>query len=478
MVLDNAVIDVSLVGWSSDQAEPQQEVLVAAAMPDQLNRLVDQLKGANLRPFCLSLIPLALKKIYLLNRDRLREESVALIDIGAFSTTIAMVQGEEVVFSREISVGGDSLTEALIDLSRTSHPGGILTYAEAEEIKRRYGIPLDEMDGEKTEEGIPVEALREGLMPIVDRLIMEIDRSFGYFKTQAENQNIDRIFLSGGGSLLKGLPQALERSFNLPMAAYDFWESLEIDRGVDQEAFGAQFPIFIVPLGLAFEDHPAINLLPFKRKSTQQVLWETGKKAATYGLLPLAFFGFLGYQFLGLQGDLDQVNRQIRQRESELSKLVGQSSEMGRLKQQEVELDQKLADYPPRMGARAPVREILGSISRKTLPNMTLTQLILTAEPLQGPSGEGTMPKSEPAVKAPGPSPNSGGREALSWEGNIQLKGTVFGPGEEVLRTLDEFIRALAGLGHFKDVRLEDLKRSEGFKTPAGDFSISVRVQY
>ena len=87
-------------------------------------------------------------------------------------------------------------------------------------------------------EGIPLEAIRDGLMPEVDRLIMEIDRSFGYYKTQAEDQTIDRILLSGGGALLKGLPKALERSFSIPIAEYNLWDSLEIDPGINSEALG------------------------------------------------------------------------------------------------------------------------------------------------------------------------------------------------------------------------------------------------
>ncbi|MBI5586391.1 MAG: type IV pilus assembly protein PilM [Deltaproteobacteria bacterium] len=477
-VLENAVIDVALVGKLADKKEAKQDVLVAAAMRDQVNQRINLLNGANLNPFCLSLVPIALTKTYLLNKDRAPNESVALIDIGAHTSTIAMVQKEEVVFSREIGIGGESLTEALMDLSRIDHPGGILNYQEAEKIKFEYGIPLDEIDEEQTEGGLTLEAIREALMPIVDRLIMEIDRSFGYFKTQAENQSIDRIFLSGGGSLLQGLRPAIGRSFNLPVADYDFWDKLEMDPEVDPAGFMGLYPLFIAPLGLAMDDDPAINLLPFKRKSSGQVFWETGKKALIYGLGPLAFLGFLGYQALGLRSDLDQLNRRIAKRQVELTRLQGTGTEMGRLRQEEAALDQKLSVYPPRMVARLPVQEILGKISRNIPSNMTLTALSLTAEPIK------EDPEPGPRAKNPAEGPNSAGGpvalngETTPWKGGIQLKGTVFGAGEEVLRSLDQFSQALAAQQGFKEIRLEDVKRSETFKSPAVDFTLSGKLQF
>jgi type IV pilus assembly protein PilM len=477
-VLDTAVIDVALVGKSSDKEERKQEVLVAAAMRDQVNQRIDLLTGAQLNPFCLSLVPLALKKTYLLAKDRPSNESVALIDIGAHTSTIAMVQKEEVVFSREIGIGGENLTEALMDLSRVGHPGGSLEYQEAEQIKFKYGVPLDEINEELTEEGFSLEAIREALMPIVDRLIMEIDRSFGYFKTQAEIQNIDRIFLSGGGALLKGLRQAIGRSFNLPVADYDFWDALEMAPEVDAAAFTGLYPLFIATLGLAMDDDPAINLLPFARKTSRQVFWQTGQKALIYGLAPLAFLGFLGYQVLGLRTDLDRIDRTLAKRQAELTRMQGAGTEMVRIGQEEAVLDQRLSVYPPRMVTRAPIREILGKISRTIPMNITLTALSLTADQKKDDSGPPAKPKNPGEVSGGAGGPVSLKGEILPWQGGLQLQGTVFGEGEEVLRSLDRFSRDLAAQEGFKEIRLEEVKRSQTFKSSASDFTLSGKLQF
>ena len=476
--LDNAVVDVALVGKSQEKKDPQQEVLAAAAIRDLANQRVNLLNSLNLRPLCLSLVPLALKKTYLLSAGRPANESVALIDIGAHASTIAMIQNEEVVFSREIGLGGGHFTETLMDLSRSVQSGKPLAYEAAERTKIIYGIPDPGLEQEQTEEGIPLEGIRDGLMPVVDRLIMEIDRSFGYYKTQAENQTIDRILLSGGGALLKGLPKALERSFNIPIAEYNLWDNLEIDPGINSEALGREYPLFIIAIGLATDDRPAINLLPYTPKSSRQAYWETGKKALAYGILPVVFTGFLAYQVLSVRSELSQLDKKISTRKGELTRLEKPRKELDKLRQQENELDQKLSVYPPKMVEKTPVQEILNRISQKVPPNITLTSFSLVMDPVkeEKPAENKANEKEKDKVKKTETGPQNGPRP--KGEGNIQLKGVAYGPGEEVLRSLDAFSRGLETVSYFSGVRLEDVKRNDTFKTPAADFSLSVRMNF
>jgi type IV pilus assembly protein PilM len=472
--LDNAVVDVALVGQSQEKKESQQEVLAAAASRDLVNQRVALLNSLNLRPLCLSLVPLALKKTYLLSAGRPANESVALIDIGAHTSTIAMIQNEEVVFSREIGLGGGHFTETLMDLSRSVQSGKPLAYEDAEQTKILYGIPDPGLDQERTEEGIPLEGIRDGLMPVVDRLIMEIDRSFGYYKTQSENQTIDRILLSGGGALLKGLPKALERSFSIPIAEYNLWDSLEIDPGIDSEALGREYPLFIIAIGLATDDRPAINLLPYTPKSSRQAYWETGKKALAYGILPVVFTGFLAYQVLSVRSELSQLDKKISTRKEELVRIEKPLGELEKLRQQENELNQKLSVYPPKMVGKTPVQEILSRISQKVPPNITLNSFSLVMDPVKEEKpAENKINEKEKGLKTE-TAPHNGPRP--KGEGNIQLKGIAFGAGDEVLRSLDAFSRGLETVGYFNGVRLEDVKRNDTFKTPAADFSLSVRM--
>jgi Tfp pilus assembly protein PilN len=146
--------------------------------------------------------------------------------------------------------------------------------------------------------------------------------------------------------------------------------------------------------------------------------------------------------------------------------------ELDRLRQQENELDQKLSVYPPKMVEKTPVQEILRRITQKVPPNVTLTSFSLVMDPVkEEKSAENKASEKEKATKTEtGPPPKG--------EGNIHLKGVAYGPGDEVLRSLDAFSRGLETVGYFRGVRLEDVKRNDTFKTPAADFSLSVRMIY
>ena len=276
--------------------------------------------------------------------------------------------------------------------------------------------------------------------------------------------------------MLKGLPKALERSFNIPLAEYNLWDNLEVDPGINSEALGREYPLFIIAIGLATDDRPTINLLPYAPQSSRQAYLQTGKKALTYGLLPVVFTGFLAYQVFSVRSELSQLDKSISTRKGELARLEKPQKELEKLRQQENELDQKLSVYPPKMVEKTPVQEILSRISQKVPPNITLTSFSLVMDPVkeEKPPENKANEKDKDKVKKTETAPQNGPRP--KGEGNIQLKGVAYGPGDEVLRSLDAFSRGLETVNYFSGVRLEDVKRNDTFKTPAADFSLSVRM--
>jgi len=120
------------------------------------------------------------------------------------------------------------------------------------------------------------------------------------------------------------------------------------------------------------------------------------------------------------------------------------------------------------MVEKTPVKEILSRISQKVPPNITLTSFSLVRDPVK--EEQPAENKSNEIVKNSETGPRPKG------EGNIQLKGIAYGAGDEVLRSLEAFSRGLETVGYFSGVRLEEVKRNDTFKTPAADFSLSVRM--
>ena len=432
-------------------------------------------------PTCLTLIPLGLKRSYLLSSSRVTEESVALLDIGAQTTTIAMVQKDELVFSREVGLGGMDFTQAVIDLSRDLKPGFPLEVQDAEKIKFQHGVQGEDLSSsgeEVNDQGLPLAALHRSMSPVLERLILEIDRSFGYFKTQVEGASIDRIFLSGGGSLLKGLPEAIQKTFNLPVEGYNLWNTLEVHPGVDRKLLEASAPLLTIAIGVAVEEKPLLNLLPLEKKGRFPTLGENQKKVLAFGVMGLLFFGFLGNQYFSSSSELRKLEKKIALRQQEISRMEVSKKDLENLKWKQDQLDQQLTAYPPTMIERVPAQEVLLEVGRRLSPNMTLTSfsLIPAPEPVGEKGGEkkaSTGPDSVQPEK-----PGLGLKAKAKRERQLLLKGIVFGPGDQILKALDDFSRGLEQVSYITQVRLEEIKKNELFGTlSAQDFQMIIRLK-
>lgn len=153
----------------------------------------------------------------------------ALIDIGAQKTNINIMNGQTSCFTREVYVGGEDMTEAV-----GKHLG--LSPPEAEAVKRK---------GEQ-EAGV-LEAVGQTL----DDLANEIFLSFDYFENQSE-QHIETVFLSGGGSRLRGLGAVFSDTLGRPVKKWNPAAGMEIALGERQASkLRENAPQMAVALGLA-----------------------------------------------------------------------------------------------------------------------------------------------------------------------------------------------------------------------------------
>ena len=116
---------------------------------------------------------------------------MVLLNAGASATNINILSGEQSVFTRDISIGGNAYTEAL---QRELN----LTVEQADQLKRGHDLP------EAT-----YEDARPVLRAVTEHVILEIQKTFDFFKATAASDRIDRIYLSGGASQVDGFAAAV-----------------------------------------------------------------------------------------------------------------------------------------------------------------------------------------------------------------------------------------------------------------------------
>jgi len=162
---------------------------------------------------------------------------VALLNIGASTTNINILNGARSVFTRDATFGGNQYTSLL-----QKELG--LTFDQAERVKR--GMPMPE--GSEHREIEPI------LDTVSDILALEIQKTMDFYRATVEDGEsaVQKILVSGGGSKLKGLVEFLARRFEIPAEVFDPFRKIRVDsRGFDPEYMREIVPEMAIAVGLA-----------------------------------------------------------------------------------------------------------------------------------------------------------------------------------------------------------------------------------
>lgn len=131
-------------------------------------------------------------EVFALSRAAIREKEkiVALLDLGAYSSTISIIEKGVVKTSHSFDISGNELTATL---SRALN----IDYEKAEKLKIEQGLK------EADEKG---ELLKEIISPIIDLILVQFNKvSESFF--QAEGKEVEKVILAGGSVLLPGLKE-------------------------------------------------------------------------------------------------------------------------------------------------------------------------------------------------------------------------------------------------------------------------------
>ena len=174
-----------------------------------------------------------------------KELGVAMVDIGGGTTDIAIYFDGAIKHTAVLSLGGNHLTNDIAVGLRT--PMG-----EAEKIKHAYGCCLGSMVGKDETIEVPSvggreprvlsrQLLAEILEPRVEEIFTLVNREL--VKSGFEDLIASGVVITGGTSILPGMPELAEQIFNMP-----------VRRGVPRDIGGltdvVNSPVYATGVGL------------------------------------------------------------------------------------------------------------------------------------------------------------------------------------------------------------------------------------
>jgi type IV pilus assembly protein PilM len=174
---DLADVNLDYQILSEDAGNPQMDVLLVAVKKDKILNYTNVLSMAG--------------------------KTLALLNLGASVMNINIVKGTTPLFPRDVSVGGHQYTDSLqkeLDLS----------FDDAESLKLGNKVGTVSEDA-KT----PI------LQQVTEIIVLEIQKTFDFFRASAAGEHIEKIYLAGGSSKVPGLIEALRQEFSLPVEIFN-----------------------------------------------------------------------------------------------------------------------------------------------------------------------------------------------------------------------------------------------------------------
>ena len=202
--LDYQVLD-------ADPGKGNMDVLLVAAKKEKIADYTGVIAQAGRNAVVVDVDAFALQNAYEANYGVEPGAVIVLLNAGASATNINIVSGEQSVFTRDVSMGGNAYTEAL------QRELG-LSIEAADQLKR--GIQAD---------GIPFEDAKPVLRAVTENVMLEIQKTFDFYKGTAASDRVDRIVVSGGASRAEGFLEMLAERFEAPVDLFDPFKRIAFD---------------------------------------------------------------------------------------------------------------------------------------------------------------------------------------------------------------------------------------------------------
>lgn len=240
MPVEQTILDFyPLEEFVNDAGGRTLRILLVAASREMINRALDAVAKAGLKPVSVDLTSFALLR-GAVHHDHLgvSTDAEAIVDIGARVTNMAIHQGGVPRFIRILLMGGADVTEAVAE--RLGIP-----IEQAERVKCDLGLPLNPADRDAHPAGRAIDGA-------VATFVEEVRGSIDYYLASPGAVSIRRLVLCGGGSRLRNLAQRLSFATRLPVDLADPLPQIRLGRtGLNDAQLDYIRPLMAIPMGLA-----------------------------------------------------------------------------------------------------------------------------------------------------------------------------------------------------------------------------------
>lgn len=281
--------------------------IVATFLPRVVvESLITVLKRCDLELYSITLEPIAASSVVVL--PNMRKLNIALVDIGAGTSDIALSRDGSIFAYGMVPMAGDEITEKICETF-------LLDFDEGERVKRELltkdRIQFRDILGQEHE--IPSADVLEAIKPAVFQLSSEIARKI----VELNGKTPAAVLCVGGGSLMPGLTEYIAANLELPKERVGIRdrESINFVKGGE----GLSGPFAVTPIGIAVNALEGTNLSFIKVHVNEKLINILGQQKPTVlnallhgGIAPADIFGRPGMALtFKLNGELKIVKGRL-----------------------------------------------------------------------------------------------------------------------------------------------------------------------
>ncbi len=231
--ISQVAIDYHVLPFAS--TAEQLDVLIVAGQIELMTKYIEVVSYGNLKISIIDVNSLALANSFEFNYGKINEP-IGLFNFGSTTTQFVVVFQGEVLFARDIPVGGTQLT---YEISNSLS----MTMEEAESLK------LSSLKG-----GAVPENMKSAVTTAISQIIDEIKNSLDFYSASGGDFQLSRAFYTGGSSQTEGLIEALSQEIKMNFEAINPFLKVKAHKKYTPEYLNQIAPFISVSLGLGLRE--------------------------------------------------------------------------------------------------------------------------------------------------------------------------------------------------------------------------------
>src|ERR1700722_19422420 len=287
------------------------EVLLVAIKSDVVEGLFRVAAQAKLKLQLCDASPAALCNAFRFNYGEL-DDCTMLLDIGAKTSNLLFFEKGK-VFSRSINLGANAITQDFANEAK-------LKFEEAEKIKIAEGFVS--LGGAYEEPDNPHQAaISKIARQFMIKLHIQVNQTMQFYRGQQGGAAPQRLFLSGGASIMPYTAQFFAEKLNVPVEYFNPFRNVQIDQSVNLEELSRVAHSLGEVVGLGLRNLATcpveMNLMPESTLRWQSFNQKKPFLIATVVSMVLVTFA-IGLLFQKLadnkQAEIDRLKPQVEQK--------------------------------------------------------------------------------------------------------------------------------------------------------------------